>query len=1082
MELTAKLAVNRAVLHKKKRIEQSSKNKKEIATLLEQGKDALARVKTTAIVFEDYMVEVLNMVAIYCQTLVQRKDVMKIQQDCPKELKEACCSIIYAAPYLDGQDELKTLRLMLIKRYGKQFPQDCVNDNCVNPKLIQRLSKKQPDEDLINYYMGAIAKKHGVDRPDLFPLDKHADADDTPDASLHDVAAAPAPADEEIPGRALIDKKSGNMWVKHLHDNAFPLIFVAPADRNGAEDKDQVLCRLKPRADGHKQGVITEVLERAKDEASVEYEAKLVLDAASGNHWAIHIADPSQPLAFVKPTDLAGGEPGDVVLLQLVPRADGNRQGKVLEVLQKAAKTHEIEAKVKVDKKTGHHWAIDRNDKAAKPVFLPPDNLNGALNGDHVAVLVEPPSKPGGTAPGRVLRIIERAPIEGKLVVDKESGLGIVTNPAVLSQAIFVHAADFNGALDGDKVLVQPNTHTDGGAGGAGGGGSGTVRGGTIRGDMSGKLGGRVLRVLERAPITGKIVTDDKGNHFVEPKGDALGGGKKVLIKKEALNGAGKGDLVQANVLPGFVDGNMNGEVLRVLEKAPPPAEVEGKMLVDPKTGNNWVKAAGADGAKLMVFIAGTDTNGALNGDTVLVELHKRSDGKSSGKVLRVLQMAPVVVKETAPVAAAKVAPPPMPKVALTPAATLKVKAQTRAPTAAAAVAPAAKAVAASAMSAAAAAAHEFAADKTAVVLDNGSGLLKCGFAGEELPRAVFPAIVGRPKFQGVMIGMGNRDKFVGDEAQAKRGILSIKYPIEHGIVTNWDDLETLWAHAVYNELRIDPTELPFLLTEAPFNPKKNREKMVEIMFEKFNVPATYVAVQAVLALYASGRTTGVVLDIGDGVSHTVPIYEGFALPHAMTRMDLAGRDVTQSLQRLLTERGHHFASSAEQEIVREIKEQFAYVALNYNAELERAKTDASMESFFTMPDGQIVTFSDQAFRCAEALFQPSLVGRDEQGIQGMMHQSINKCDIDLRRDLYSNIVLSGGTTMLPNLPERLHAELLRLAPNDTKIKISAPADRKYSVWAGGSILASLNTFAEMYMTRQEYSEMGPTLVHRKCF
>jgi exoribonuclease R len=369
MELTAKLAVNRAVLHKKKRIEQSSKNKKEIATLLEQGKDALARVKTTAIVFEDYMVEVLNMVAIYCQTLVQRKDVMKIQQDCPKELKEACCSIIYAAPYLDGQDELRTLRLMLIKRYGKQFPQDCVNDNCVNPKLIQRLSKKQPDEDLINYYMGAIAKKHGVDRPDLFPLDKLADADSTPDASLHEVAAAPAPADEEIPGRALIDKKSGNMWVKHLHDNAFPLIFIAPADRNGAEDKDQVLCRLKARADGHKQGVITEMLERAKDEASVEYEAKLVLDAASGNHWAIHIADPSQPLAFVKPTDLAGGEPGDVVLLQLVPRADGNRQGKVLEVLQKAAKTHEIEAKVKVDKKTGHHWAIDRNDKAAKPVF-----------------------------------------------------------------------------------------------------------------------------------------------------------------------------------------------------------------------------------------------------------------------------------------------------------------------------------------------------------------------------------------------------------------------------------------------------------------------------------------------------------------------------------------------------------------------------------------------------------------------------------------------------------------------------------------------------------------------------------------
>jgi actin, other eukaryote len=944
------------------------------------------------------------------------------------------------------------LRLMLIKRYGKAFPQDCVNDNCVNAKLIQRLSKKQPDDDLINYYMGNIAKKHGLDRPDLMPSSQaqqvHAADEPAPDVSVEG-----GDDDDTFPGRALIDKKSGNMWVKHLQDDAFPLVFVAPADRNGADDKDQVLCRLKARADGHKQGVIVEVLERAKDEASVEYEAKLVLDAASGNHWAVHIADPSQPLAFVKPADLAGGEPGDVVLLQLVPRADGNRQGKVLEVLHKAAKAHEIDAKVKVDKKTGHHWAIDRNDKAAKPVFLPPDNLNGAQNGDHVAVLVEPPSKPGGTAPGRVLRVIERAPVEGKMALERAAGAGVVTVTASGEQ-VHIGAGELNGALDGDKVLVQPNVQADG----------------------RGKLGGRVLRVLERAPIVGKIVGDDKGRLFVEPK-DGMGG-KRVLIKPEALKGAGKGDTVEANVLGGFVDGFMNGEVLRVLEKAPPPSEVEGKLLVDPKTGNNWVKAAGADGAKLMVFVAGTDTNGALNGDTVLVELHKRTDGKSSGKVLRVLQTAPVAAapppSDAAPIVAPKVAAPVLPKQDLT------IKATKRAP-----AAPAASAVAkiaAAAPSAAAAAAHEFAADKTAVVLDNGSGLLKCGYAGEELPRAVFPAIVGRPKFQGVMIGMGNRDKFVGDEAQSKRGILSIKYPIEHGIVTNWDDLETLWAHAIFNELRIDPTELPFLLTEAPFNPKKNREKMVEIIFEKFNVPATYVAVQAVLALYASGRTTGVVLDIGDGVSHTVPIYEGFALPHAMMRMDLAGRDVTSSLQRLLTERGHHFASSAEQEIVREIKEQFAYVALNYAAEIERAKKDANMESFFTMPDGQIVTFSDQAFRCAESLFQPSLVGRDEQGIHSMLHQTVQKCDIDLRRDLYSNIVLSGGTTMLPNLPERLHAELVRMAPNDTKVKVVAPADRKYSVWAGGSILASLSTFQDMYMTKAEYGESGPALIHRKCF
>ncbi len=372
--------------------------------------------------------------------------------------------------------------------------------------------------------------------------------------------------------------------------------------------------------------------------------------------------------------------------------------------------------------------------------------------------------------------------------------------------------------------------------------------------------------------------------------------------------------------------------------------------------------------------------------------------------------------------------------------------------------------------------------DNQILVVDNGSGVVKAGFSGEDAPRCIFPSIVGRPKNLTVLIGVECKDEYLGDEAQQKRGILKISYPIEHGIVKDWDDMEKIWNHTFYVELRVSPDEHPVLLTEAPLNSKVHREWMTQIMFETFNVPAMYVAIQAVLSLYSAGRTTGIVCDSGDGVTHTAPIYEGFSIPHAVAKIQIAGRDLTQFMGKLLLERSYKLTTSAEMEIVRDIKEKLCFVALDYEEALKKSYNSSEYEKNYEMPDGKVITIGNERFRCPEYLFKPlEMNGKELPSIQEIIYNSIQECDIDTRADLYKNIILSGGTTMYEGIGERLLKEIEARAPKSISVKVIASPDRRFAVWRGGSTLTSLSTFSSLWITKEDYDEHGAQIVHRKC-
>ena len=368
----------------------------------------------------------------------------------------------------------------------------------------------------------------------------------------------------------------------------------------------------------------------------------------------------------------------------------------------------------------------------------------------------------------------------------------------------------------------------------------------------------------------------------------------------------------------------------------------------------------------------------------------------------------------------------------------------------------------------------------SSIIIDPGTGYCKAGFSIDDQPRVSIPSIVGTPMSQLVNSGR-YKENYVGEEAKHLHPALDLHRPLKNGLVQDWDLMEKL-LDEVYEELRCESDQYPVLISEPVLNPKSNREEMIQMMFETFHVPAAYSCAQAVLSLFATGRTTGLVYDCGYSKAHSVPVYEGYALPRGTTTVTLAGHELTMCLSRMLRDRGVTMETQTELDIVQDIKEKLCYVVVDYDSERKAYNIGQRNDTVYTMPDGQTVAIGSERFRCAEILFTPSMVGMTTDGVHEVLYKTALQCAIDVRKSLFQNIVISGGSTMFSGFPRRLHVELCKLFGTMTPdINIDAVEDRNVLTWQGGAMLSKLSNFQSMWISSAEYNECGPGIVHKKC-
>eukprot|EP00758_Cryptobia_borreli_P004419 Tbor_TRINITY_DN4361_c0_g2::TRINITY_DN4361_c0_g2_i1::g.7780::m.7780/K18584/ACTR3, ARP3; actin-related protein 3 len=408
------------------------------------------------------------------------------------------------------------------------------------------------------------------------------------------------------------------------------------------------------------------------------------------------------------------------------------------------------------------------------------------------------------------------------------------------------------------------------------------------------------------------------------------------------------------------------------------------------------------------------------------------------------------------------------------------------------------------------------------VVIDNGTGFTKMGYAGNEEPTYIIPSIFSenKPNRGGANRGpLDDMDFCIGTEAAGCAGSQKISYPMKHGIVDDWDQMEKTWHHCIYKYLRIEPEEYGFLLTEPPANPPENREYTAEVMFETFGVKQLYIAVQGSLALTASWTSkraeelglqnvnTGVVVDSGDGVTHILPIVDGFVINQAIRHIPLAGRDITNFVMERLRERGEPIPAEDIQMVAQRVKEKYCYICSDMAKEFN--KYDSSLPTYITRHEETNRRINKkyqfdigyEKFLGPEIFFHPEIFSSDwTTPLPEVIDEVIWSCPIDARRPLYRNIVLSGGTTMFDKFDRRLQKDLSAIVNTRAKkyskmleskggevreikyeCNVVSHERQRYAVWYGGSVVGDSPEYANAAHTKAQYEEFGPYICRQNA-